>query len=157
MHLTPFVQVDDLPFSTTRAALLRRKGTPLRRFINDVALEAFDYGGVVFRFQASGRLEEVTQRAPVMHLGEVAIPFRALPAFVAAQDPDAFERAGFVVSPRFGLAFVPADPDWVTALARHCIPTWRALGAARHPGDGWRPRSAGLQAGGPDQFLHHHQ
>ena len=91
MHLTPFVQVDDLPFSTTRAALLRRKGPPLRRFINDVALEVFDYGGVVFRFQASGRLEEVTQRAPVMHLGEVAIPFRALPAFVAAQDPDAFE------------------------------------------------------------------
>ena len=77
MHLTPFVQVDDLPFSTTRAALLRRKGPPLRRFINDVALEVFDYGGVVFRFQASGRLEEVTQRAPVMHLGEhVAVPGR---------------------------------------------------------------------------------
>jgi len=127
MHLTPFVQVDDVLFSTTRTALLRRRGPPLRRFINDVALEVFDYGGVVFRFQASGRLEEVTQRAPVLHLGGVAIPFRALPAFVAAQDLDAFERAGFVVSPRFGLAFVPADPDWVTGLARHCIPTWRAL------------------------------
>ena len=127
MHLTPFVQVDDIPLSTTRAALRRLRGAPLQRWINDVALEVFDYGGAVFRFQASGRLEEVTQRAPVLHLGELAIPFRTLQGFVRAQDADAFERAGFVVSPRFGLAFVPADPDWVTALARHCIPTWRAL------------------------------
>ena len=36
--------------------------------------------------------------------------------------------------PRFGLAFVPADPDWVTALARHCIPTWRALAPPAPPG-----------------------
>lgn len=129
MHLTPFVQVDDTPFTIRPAALLRQLGAPLQRSINDVALEAFDYGSVVYRFQASGRLEEVTQRAPVLHLGELAVPFRALPAFVRAQDAQAFERAGFVVSPRFGLAFVPTDPDWVTALARHCIPTWRALDA----------------------------
>ncbi len=101
----------------------------MRRTLNDVALEAFDYGGVVYRFQASGRLEEVTTRAPVVHIGGIAIPFRALAGFVKAQDPDVFERAGFVVSPRFGLAFVPADPDWVTALARHCLLTWHALGS----------------------------
>lgn len=129
MHLTPFVQVDDIPFTIRPAGLLRRMGLPLQRSTNDVALEAFDYGSVVYRFQASGRLEEVTRRAPVLHLGELAVPFRALQAFVRAQDADAFERAGFVVSPRFGLAFVPRDPDWVTALARHCIPTWRALDA----------------------------
>ena len=129
MHLTPFVQVDGVPFSITPEALLRRKGVPLRRAVNDVALEAFDYGSVVYRFQASGRLEEVTRRAPVLHLGELAVPFRALRAFVQAQDAAAFERAGFVVSPRFGVAFVPTDPDWVTALGRHCIPTWRALDA----------------------------
>ena len=44
-----------------------------------------------------------------------------------AHDGEAFERAGFVVSPRWGLAFAPDCPDWVTALASHCIPTWRAL------------------------------
>ena len=42
--------------------------------------------------------------------------------------PAAFVRAGFLVSPRFGLAFVPDQPDWVTALAAHCIGAWRALG-----------------------------
>jgi hypothetical protein len=39
-----------------------------------------------------------------------------------------FECAGFLVSPRYGLAFVPAEPDWATALAAHCLPAWRALG-----------------------------
>ena len=129
MKLDPFVQVDDTLFSVSRNELVRRKGPPLRRSVNDVALEVFDYGGVVYRFQVSGRLEEVTTRAPVVHIGEIAIPFRALAGFVKEQDPEVFARVGFLVSPRFGLAFVPADPDWVTALARHCLPTWHALGS----------------------------
>ena len=57
----------------------------------------------------------------------VDVPFAGLAAVVQAQDATAFERAGFLVSPRFGLAFVPGQPDWVTALAAHCIETWRAL------------------------------
>ena len=81
----------------------------------------------MLRFQDSGRLEEITRRAPVLQLDTVAIPFAALGGFVLAQDGDTFERAGFLVSPAFGIAFVPGEPDWVTALARHCIPTWRAL------------------------------
>lgn len=128
MRLSPFVRVDDIPFTLTPATLLRRRGPPLRRTVNAVGLDAFDYGGVVLRFQASGRLEEVTQRVPVLHLGVLAVPFRSLAGFVQAQDRDTFERAGFVVSPRFGLAFVPSEPDWVTALARHCLPAWGALG-----------------------------
>ena len=55
----------------------------------------------------SGRLEEVTRRAAVLYLlldGDVVdVPFAGL------------------------AAFVPGQPDWVTALAAHCIETWRAL------------------------------
>ena len=40
---------------------------------------------------------------------------------------DTFRRAGFVVSPAFGLAFDPTEPPWVTALAAHCLAEWRAL------------------------------
>lgn len=127
MQLTPFVEVDGVAFDISPEALVQRLGAPLRIERNNVELTAYDYGDRVFRFQDGGRLEEVTQRAPVLHLGAVAIPFAALGGFVQAQDDAAFERAGFLVSPRFGLACVPGDPDWVTALARHCLPTWRAL------------------------------
>lgn len=127
LRLEPFVAFDDIPFSLSVEALLARLGPPAQQSRNAAELNAYDYGHSVLRFQHNGRLEEITKRAPVLQLDTVAIPFSALAGFVLAQDADAFERAGFLVSPAFGIAFVPGGPDWVTALARHCIPTWRAL------------------------------
>ncbi|MDY0107036.1 MAG: hypothetical protein RBS27_10205 [Giesbergeria sp.] len=127
MHLDPFTRVDGIPFTATRADILRAHGQPLSETRNDVGLSALDYGAVVYRFQDSGRLEEVTARAEVLHLGTVAIPFRDLAVFVRTYDAAAFERAGFLVSPLYGLAFVPAEPCWVMALARHCLAEWEAL------------------------------
>lgn len=126
-RLEPFVAFDDVPFSIGVQDLVARLGPPNRQSRNAVALNAYDYGHSVFRFQDGGRLEEITKRAPVLQIGAVAVPFHALAGFLRGQDDEAFERAGFVVSPRYGLTFVPEDPDWVTALARHCLPTWRAL------------------------------
>jgi hypothetical protein len=132
VKIDPYVSVDGLPFSTRAEGLCARLGPPVRTSRNEVALNEMDYGHAVFRFQDNGRLEEITQRGAVVHLGAVAVPFAALAAFIAEHDPGQFERAGYVVSPRFGLAFVPGQPPWVTALARHCIDSWRAL----RPGGG---------------------
>ncbi len=134
MKLSPFLQVDDTPFSASPEFVQARRGAPLRRQRNAVALTEWDYGDTVFRFQDNGQLEEVTRRAPLLYLltadGVADIPFGGLAGFVRAQDAGVFERAGFLVSPRFGLAFVPGEPDWVTALAPHCLDTWRHLGSA---------------------------
>lgn len=133
MRLRPFVKVDDTPFDVSRAQIESTWGAPRSTVTRGVGLIELDYGRAVFRFQvSSGRLEEVTERAPVIYLvtkdGVVDVPFSTLGTFVRQRDSEIFERAGFVVSPRFGLAFVPDEPDWVTALAAHCIATWRRLG-----------------------------
>lgn len=127
MRLHPYEQVGSTPFSTTSEEILERRGQPWRTQRNGVGLNEMDYGDVVYRFQDCGRLEEVTTQAEVLTLGKVSVPFASLAGFIRAQDPDAFERAGFLVSPAFGLAFDPKEPFWVTALARHCIPEWKAL------------------------------
>lgn len=127
MRLVPYAQVDETLFTVSSEDVLRRRGKPWRRERNGVGLNELDYGDVVYRFQDCGRLEEVTVQAEVLTVGNVAVPFAALAAFIRAQDAEAFERAGFLVSPGFGLAFDPREPYWVTALARHCIPEWRAL------------------------------
>ena len=127
MKIHPYLEIDDLAFSISPKELVAQKGMPLRTSRNSVALTEMDYGDAVFRFQDCGRLEEVTKRAPVVQFPQAAVPFRFLQGFVRSQDPANFERAGFLVSPRFGLAFAPASPDWVTALAQHCIETWRSL------------------------------
>lgn len=127
VRLEPFEQVDGTPFSMSVDDLLRRRGTPWRRERNGVELEEFDYGDVVYRFQDNGRLEEITVQAHLVDLGNVAVPFASLAGFVRDNDGEAFMRAGFIVSPAFGLAFDPAQPYWVTFLARHCLPEWLAL------------------------------
>ena len=127
MRLEPFVRVGDIPFSASGDMVRQAYGSPMRQERNAVDLTEWDYGSIVFRFQDSGQLEEVTLRAAVLDLGGVAVPFASLGAFIRQQDSTAFERAGFLVSPKFGLAFVPDRPDWVTALARHCLPQWEAL------------------------------
>ena len=63
----------------------------------------------------------------MLNLGAVAVPFTALEAFVRDNDPSMFDKAGFLVDPKFGLAFDSQCPNWVTALAAHCINEWRAL------------------------------
>jgi hypothetical protein len=127
MRLDPFVSVDGHAFSLSRDAVLQSHGRPLRQDRNGVGLNELDYGGIVFRFQDNGRLEEITTEARVIDLGAIAVPFGSLQAFIGEHDDDAFRRAGFLVSPRFGLAFDAKEPFWVTALARHCLPQWRAL------------------------------
>lgn len=127
MTLQPYVQVDDTPFSVSSADIERDRGKPWRAGRNGVGLNELDYGEVIFRFQDCGRLEEITLQAKVVKLGNVAVPFEALAGFIRGQDPQAFDRAGFLVSPAFGVAFDPAEPFWVTALARHCIPEWEKL------------------------------
>ena len=127
MHLRPYQSVNGTPFTATRDDVIRAHGQPRSESRNSVGLTALDYGDVVYRFQDSGRLEEVTARAEVLHLGTVAVPFRDLAAFVQSSDNKVFDRAGFLVSPLYGIAFVPGEPSWVTALARHCMGEWDAL------------------------------
>ncbi|WP_418128017.1 hypothetical protein [Variovorax sp. KK3] len=116
-----------MAFIVARAALIATLGQPSKSGRNDVGLNELDYGNVVYRFQDCGRLEEVTTQAPLLIVGQATVGFDALAAFVRSEDSGAFERAGFLVSPRFGLAFDPGEPCWVTALAAHCIGEWRAL------------------------------
>jgi hypothetical protein len=127
MKLDPFVRVDDTPFSASREEVVTMRGAPLRTCRNGVGLRELDYDSVVFRFQDSGRLEEITTQAPVVHIGNLSVPFAALASFVRSTDPAAFQKAGFLITPKFGLAFDPDEPFWVTALAAHCLDAWRAL------------------------------
>lgn len=127
MRLEPYVRVDDTPFAVTPAELRAARGLPARRVRNGVGLNEWDYGAAVFRFQDGGRLEEITLAARVVTIGPVSVPIAALGGFVRAQDAGTFWRAGFLVSPRYGLAFDPRDPPWVTALATHALDEWRRL------------------------------
>ena len=127
MRIEPFVSIDGNSFAIMQDEVLRARGLPAHQCRNEVGLNELDYTNIVFRFQDSGRLEEVTAQAPVLSFGSVVVPFANLESFIRNQDPAAFTRARFLVSPAFGLAFDPSEQFWVTGLAKHCIPQWAAL------------------------------
>ena len=110
MQLVPFARVDAVSFASSREDIERQWGRPPVEGFNLVGLTELDYGRVVFRFQSCGR-----------------VGFEVLEAYVRERDDGIFERAGFIVSPRFGLAFDPRSRYWLTALAAHCLDVGRAL------------------------------
>jgi hypothetical protein len=127
MNLVPFISVDETPFSASENDVLAARGMPIRMGRNGVGLKELDYDTIIFRFQDCGRLEEITMQAPTVNFGKVVVPFSALSTFIGRQDSEMFDKAGFLVSPTFGLAFDPNCPCWVTALAKHCLEAWRAI------------------------------
>ena len=58
----------------------------------------------------------------------------ALPHRIATESPMHLQPYqsvnGVPFSPRYGIAFVPDEPCWVTALARHCMAEWEAIRAS---------------------------
>ena len=82
MKIEPFTRVDETSFSATPQQIEAAWGPPAKRLVNEVALDEFDYGHVVFRFQASGRLEEITKLAPVVFVDGQAILFPSLAGFI---------------------------------------------------------------------------
>lgn len=128
MNFVPYQLFGETCFDATEADVLRQLGTPRSHQLLPIGLLELDHGDVVHRFQTStGRLEEITRPAPLLWLDGQMLLFPQLVAHVRAHDATAFERGGFLVSPRYGLAFVPGQPSWVTALAVHCIDTWRRM------------------------------
>jgi len=127
LKLEPYISVDETTFFALSNDITSLKGEPLRKGGSDVGLNELDYGDVVYRFQDGGGLEEITKEAFVVVLGNVAVPFDTLASFIKEQDSAAFVRVGFLVSPEFGLAFDRTCPCWVTAIAEHCVDTWKLL------------------------------
>ena len=66
MNLEPFVSVDGIPFSVSREEIMKMRGQPASSGRNGVGLNELDYQSMVFRFQDSGRLEEITLQAPCL-------------------------------------------------------------------------------------------
>jgi hypothetical protein len=115
MRLEPFERVDGRAFSVTRADLVASLGSPQRESQNALGLYELDYGTVVYRFQLSGRLEEVTAEAPVLHVDNVSVPF-AGPAHASVtgacfgRGAAAKADSSGISTPRIPSAYMTTDP-----------------------------------------------
>nr|WP_315231861.1 hypothetical protein [uncultured Albidiferax sp.] len=126
MKVSPLQAVDGIPFGAAQAEVVAVFGEPLLRRQSRRGEEELRYAESVFRFGDLG-LVEVAVDSQSIALGDVEIPFADLPAFLRANDQEVFDRVGFVVSPRFGVALEPSFESWVTLMPTHRIAAWKTL------------------------------
>ena len=127
MRIVPFESVGEVKFSASRKDIIAILGKPDQEVDNSIGLHELKYRNTTYRFDKTGALEEITAHAPVLDLGTISVPFPALATYIHQQDHSAFTKAGFLVSPHFGLAFDPDCPPWVTVITKLSIDLWLAV------------------------------
>ena len=127
MKIEPYKKVGEVSLEVREGELLRDLGDPNSKSTNSIGLVEFDFGSRVFRFDPSGALDEVTIESEVVELESASIAFKYLAARLKAEDAGVFEKYGFIVSPKFGLAFDPEHSPWVTVLTKKGLAAWQKV------------------------------
>ena len=127
MRIEPFSKLGHVSLNISRNELELVLGAPSAKRTNRIGLEEHDYEDSVYRFQASGVLSEVTIRAVHVEFGNIGVAFANLAGFIASNDPLSVEKHGFILSPRYGVAFDPEHRPWLTVLTKTGLDAWQKL------------------------------
>lgn len=127
MKISPLHAVDGIPFGAAEAEVVAVVGEPLLRSRSRRGEEELRYAESVYRFGGDLGLVEVSLNSQAVALNDVEVQFADLPTFFRTNDSEVFDRIGFVVSPRYGVAVDPSFETWVTLMPMHQIAAWKTL------------------------------
>lgn len=123
MKIESFKQLDNITFDIQESEIEAQLN--LNCEIRKVSrLTEYDFGKYIFRFRSDGCLSEVTTDAAVINFGFTIIKFNELKDFLEENDENSYEKVGFIISPKFGLAFDPEFFPWVTFLTHDGLVSW---------------------------------
>lgn len=131
MRLATYKSVGPVSFGIGRDELISLLGVPEGEQKSRIWAIELRYPAGVYRFDSDGRLREISVDVPKLEIDGESILFENLHAFLEQHDSEVFERFGFLVSPRFGLAFDQFFPSWVTAFPREEITLWQSIGSKK--------------------------
>ncbi|MBC3833297.1 hypothetical protein H8K33_17435 [Undibacterium amnicola] len=129
MNVVAYKSVGLVSFGIGRADLVNLLGAPESEEKSRIWAFELRYPAGVYRFDSVGQLKEISVDVPVFEVDGESILFENLRTFLEQRDKEIFERVGFLVSPRFGLAFDHYFPSWVTAFPREELQLWRSIGS----------------------------
>lgn len=127
MKIEPYQSVDSVSFQTSKEDLVATIGDPQNNRTNRLELEEFDYGSKIYRFTKYGILQEVTIDSESIVLEEKEHSFNGLEQYLKNKDDEVFDCHGFWVSPKFGLAFDPHYPSWITCFTEDGFKEWTKI------------------------------
>jgi hypothetical protein len=127
MKFKPYESIGVAKFGDSQSEVIAKLGKPDRETVNRLGQVEISYPSVTYRFRAEQGLVEVSIDAPTVELENVSILFSSLMRFMRERDVETFEKVGFTVSPKLGIAIDPEYPSWVTIFAKNQILSWNAI------------------------------
>ncbi|MCE2570374.1 hypothetical protein [Motilimonas eburnea] len=126
MH-RPYKSINEIPFDSAESEVIERFGPPDSTGVNSIGLQELDYGESIYRFESSGKLVEVTVNLEKLALDSDVVQFCDLEGYLTKKDVGIFNKFGFLVSPKFGLAFDPDHKHWITFFRESGLEDWRNI------------------------------
>ncbi len=125
MKILPYTEAGGIAFGWNIDPVILKLGNPPTRRTDRLGRQELDYGGIIIRLdKESQKVVEITLDQEELELVSRKILFTELAAYVSECDPSAFESHGFLVSPRFGLAFDSHDRSFLTLFAESELEKW---------------------------------
>ena len=126
MH-RPYKSINEIPFDSRESEVIERFGLPDSTGVNSIGLKEYDYGESIYRFDSRGKLVEVTVNLEELALDSQVVKFCELEGYLTKNDVGIFNKYGFLVSPKFGLAFDPDHKHWITFFREAELEDWRNI------------------------------
>jgi hypothetical protein len=126
MKVEPYAAIDGVHFGSDQATVTAALGRPDRISQGRDGGTELNYPQLTARF-ASDKLVEVTVDSKAITLGSVIVLFERLEPFLKENDESVFDCMGFIVSPKYGIAFDPEFPSWVTVFPKERLAVWQEI------------------------------
>lgn len=123
----PYRSINEILFNSPEPEVIARLGLPNINGVNSIGLKELDYGESVYRFDSSEKLVEVTVNLEELALNSEVVKFSELEDYLTKNDVSIFNKFGFIVSPKFGLAFDPDHKHWITFFRETELEDWRNI------------------------------
>ena len=126
MRVEPYAAIGDVSFGSTQVMVTEVLGKPEQIARSRDGEIELSYPHLTARF-ANDKLVEVSADAKTISLGSVVVQFEKLRDFLQQNDDSVFDCIGFLVSPKYGIAFDPEFPSWVTAFPKERLLVWQQI------------------------------
>jgi len=124
MKFSPFKSINGIPFNYSKDDIIQAIGNPENVTVNNLGWEELNYDEFIFRLDKKGKLVEVTANLENVDLNGIKIQYRHLKEYLSKNDNEVFDRVGFTVSPKFGIAFDSEHQFWVTHFRQSELEGW---------------------------------
>lgn len=107
IYVIPYVSVGGVPFGSPEAAVVAAFGEPLERRLNREQASELHYANLIFRFDHDGLMECTVLPGCSCTLNGARITWdHHFLSYLAQEDPNLVEFAGFVISLKLGISAV---------------------------------------------------